>query len=252
MLSLHMLKTARRLYGYTQEELAQKAGKAQRYYTQIENGSSKSAPLLRKLSGILKLRESYLGSLDEYEYIDYPFLADFYQFCIADKNLGEMYRNIVRDICSKSAFVDVIFLLVNPSLIGVKTAPGAYPVMYIAIKDDRDTVFLFKRRLKTRGYARASALTMSDITADNSSLDVSQKLSGKKLVTNTFFRIDYFREALRSMQGTYVYELTKMAHGDLYNRIEEGTVTREEIARLFPGLDFFEGMYQAHTRIKKR
>lgn len=250
MLSLRMLKTARRLYGYTQDELAQKVGKAQRYYTQIENGSSKSAPLISKLSALLKLRESYLGSRDEYEYVDYPFLADFYQFCIADKDLGDMYDKIVKDICSKSAFVDVTFLLVNPSLIGVKMGPGGYPVLYIAIRDDRETVFLIKK--KEKGSFSVGGVRVSYDVESTYSLDETGKLTDRRLEHRIFSKLDTFRDMLQSMRSTYVYETTKMLSEELYHRIEDGSVSREDIAKLFPGIDYFEGMYQAHNRIKKR
>lgn len=250
MLSLRMLKTARNFYGYTQKELAQKVGKAQRYYTQIESGSSKSAPLIKKLSSILRLKESYLGSTAEY--LEYPFLSDFYQFCIAEKNIHDMYRYIVEDICSKSDFVDILFLLVRPSLIGMMPRPGGYPVMYVAIRDDRDTVFLFKRQLKTKGYQLATAMRSSDAASDDHSLDTSQKLSGRQIEIKTFSRLDTFRDMLQSVRGTYVYETTKMISEALYHHIEEGTVTREDIVKLFPNVDYFEGMYQAHKRIRER
>ena len=247
MLRLAMLKTARKLYGYTQEELAQKIGKAQRYYTQIENGSSKSAPLIKQLSSILKLKESFLGASDEY--IEYPFLSDFYVFCLADKDLPYLYKEIVENICSKSDFIDVVFLLGRPSLIGVLPKSGGYPVMYVALRDDRDTVFLFKRQLKTRNF---SLVKKDDIINNKSSLDASQWLSGRQLEIRTFSRVDYFRDRLQLMRGTYVYEITKTVSEELYNRIEEESVTREDIVTLFPKTDYFENLFQAHNKIKKR
>lgn len=250
MLSLHMLKTARRFYGLTQEELAKKIGKTQQYYVQIEKGTSISAPVIKKLSNILNMRESYLWSKGEY--IEYPFLADFYQFCIAEKDAHELYRFIRDDICSKSAFVDVLFLVASPRLIGLTPRLGGNPVMYVAIRDDRDTIFLFKRRVKTRGYALATSESKNDIAADSHSLDASQKLSGKLLEIKTFAGLDYFREIMQDMRGPYVFETTVRVSEDLYHRIEEGTVTREEIAGIYPNVGYFEGMYQAHNRIKKR
>lgn len=250
MLSLRMLKTARKFYGYTQEELAQKIGKTQRYYTQIENGPSKSAPLVKKLSSILQMKESYLGSTAEY--IEYPFVADFYLFCLAEKDLYDLYGKIVEDICSKSEFVDVLFLLVRPSLIGVMPKLSGYPVMYVAIRDDRDTIFLFRRQLKSRGYALMTSVRRSEIAEDGFNLDASQKLSGKQIEIKTFSKSDTFRDMLQSIKGTYVCEMTRMVTEDLYRRIEEGSVTREDIVKLFPSLDYFESMYQAHKRIKKR
>lgn len=245
-----MLKTARKFYGYTQEELAQKIGKAQRYYTQIENGSSKSAPVIKKLSSILKLRESYLGSSGEY--IEYPFLSDFYLLCIAEKDPHELYRYIVDDICSKSDFVDILFLLIRPSLIGAIRRPGGYPVMYVAIRDDRDTIFLFKRRMKTRGHPQVAAVSISEVVADAYALDATKWLGGRELDNTTFTKLDTFRDMLQSIRGTYVFETTTMVSEDLYHHIEDGAVTREDIVKLFPTPDYFEAMYQAHTKIKKR
>ncbi len=250
MLSLRMLKTARLFYGYTQEELAQKIGKSQRYYTQIENGPSKSAPLIKKLSSILQMKESYLGS--SAEYIEYPFVADFYLFCLTEKELYDLYRKIVEDICSKSEFVDVLFLLVRPSLIGVMPRLGGYPVIYVAIRDDRDTIFLFRRKLKTRRYALATSGRSSEIAEDAVNMDGSKKLSSRQVEVKTFFRSDTFRDMLQSIKGTYVCEMTRMVTEDLYRRIEEGSVTREDIVKLFPSVDYFESMYRAHTKIKNR
>lgn len=248
MLSLRMLKTARKFYGYTQEELAQRIGKTQRYYTQIENGPSKSAPLIKKLSSILKIKESYLESSGEY--IEYPFVSDFYPFCVAEKDPYEMYRYIVDDICSKSAFVDVIFLLVRPSLIGMKSRQGGYPVLYIAIRDDRDTLFFFKR--KEKGSLAIGTARVTYEREATYSLDEKGNLSNRKLDHKIFTKLDTFRDMLQSMRSTYVYETTKMVSEDLYQGIEEGSATREEIVKLFPSLDYFEGMYQSHTKLKKR
>ncbi|MDH4163411.1 MAG: helix-turn-helix domain-containing protein [Nitrospirota bacterium] len=234
MLKLKMLRIARKFFGYTQEELAEKIGTSQKYYTQIENGLSKSNPIISKLAGILNIKESFLGSSGEY--IEYPFLSDFYTFCLTDKEIFELYKNISEYVCSPSEFIDIVFLLIRPSLIRVAPTLSGYPVIYFAIRDDRDTVFLFRRKIRTRRLAIAN----------------KPRNDNKEIEIRSFARVDSFRVMLHSLPGTYILESTRMISDELHKQIEDGSVSRNDIVQLFPDAKYFQGQYLAHTKIRSR
>lgn len=226
-----MLEQIRKLYGYTQSELAGKIGISQNFFTQIESGASKSAPSIAKLSDVLRVKKSLL--LSQGEYLEYPFLSDFYVFNLIEHSIVWYYKFIADLICSKSAFIDVIFFLSLPNVPRSPTMPWIMPRRYILMRDDRDTIFLFKRLLKTR----------------------KSRVAGKNMehkFIEPFTMLDSFRRILHSLRETKVHEMTIIAPDDLYEKIDSGEVTRGNVLPFFPDADYFYKQYEVHKTIKGR
>jgi transcriptional regulator with XRE-family HTH domain len=228
-----VLEEIRKLYGYTQEELAGKIGISQNFFTQIETGASKSAPSIAKLSEVLQVKKSLL--LLQGEYIEYPFLSDFYVFNLIEQGIVHSYKFIADLICSKSDFIDAIFLLSNPTLPGYPKTPWGVPIQYILIRDDRDTIFLVKRHIKKRRFP---------ITRN--------RQENREIEVRTFPLGDSFRRILHSLGETPIYETTMTVPEDLYKKIETGVVKRDDVLPFFPNADYFYKQYEAHKRIKER
>lgn len=229
MLLFFMLEQIRKLFGYTQDDLAKKIGISQNYYTQIETGSAKSAPVIAKISNELKIKESFLTSLGEY--VEYPFLSDFYTFQLIEQRIVQSYKFLIEYICSKSKCIDIVFFLVR----GGSYRTGLSPIFYIALKDDHGTLFLFKRRSKS--FVRYAGI---------------QRRESKEIESRTFPLIDFFREELYKIPSTYVYEQTILTSDELFNKIENIEVSREDILPYFPDLAYFDLLYRAHKEIKSR
>lgn len=226
-----MLEEVRKLFGYTQEELADKIGITQNYYTQIETGASKSTPVIEKISKALKIKESFLTS--QGEYVEYPFLSDFYIFFLTDKRIFQSYTFVIDYICSRSKFIDAIFFLRRAE---TRFSPFP-PVIYLALRDDHDTVFLFKRRSKTRMPATASG---------------GGPWQRKEIESKVFPFVDSFREKLHGLRSAYIYEGTILIPDELFKKVEDNEVSRDDIISYFPGSGYFEGSARAHSEVKKR
>ncbi|MDA8090452.1 MAG: helix-turn-helix transcriptional regulator [Nitrospiraceae bacterium] len=202
-----MLTQIRKLFGYTQAELAKKVGVTQNYYTQIENGLSKSAPLIGKISNEIKIKESFLLGHGKHEY---PFLSDFYIF-----NPSPSFENsdfVLKYICAPSDFIDVVFLS--------DLSTRRVVITCLAMRDDHDTVFLFKRQVNVPG-------------------------------SRIYLFSDNFRDELHYLVPSLVYETTRRIPDKFMQIIENGTVERNDVIELFPGVEYFEEMYKAHKVLKK-
>ncbi len=232
---ISMLDKVRKLFGYTQEELGRIIDVDQRYYTRIETGAVRSSGHLEKLASTLKIRESFLTFSGAGEYDEYPFLSNFYVFCLTDTKINDSYEFILKHICAKSEFIDVLFL---HSRLSQFKPPfiGGRPVIYIAMKDDRNTIFLFKRRIRTRRFPVAVSKPASD---------------SREIEIRTFPRVEYFREQLQS-STPYVHDMTRTVPSELYEKIEEGAVTRDHFLFFFPDKKYFSGLYNAHEKLKIR
>jgi len=228
-----MLEKVRKLFGYTQEELGQKINVDQRYYTRIETGAVRSSAHIGKLAAELKIRESFLTFSGAGEYDEYPFLSDFYVFCLTDNKANDSYEFILKHICAKSEFIDILFLHVRSSLVRTSFT-GGLPVMYIAMKNDRDTIFLFRRQVRTRRFSVAGARPSSN---------------NREIEIKTFPRVESIREQLHALTP-YVHDMTRTVSAELYEMIESGAVTRDAILPFFPGENYFHGQYKAHTKMK--
>jgi transcriptional regulator with XRE-family HTH domain len=239
-----MLENIRKLYGYTQEELAKMIGTTQQFYTQIETGSARGSRLLSKLSDVLKIKGSCLAP--DAGYVEYPFLSDFYVFCLTEARLTPAHEWIAKYICAKSEFIDMVSFLVSPSQLEVKERvrwrwPG-YPVGYFALKDDRDTVFLFKRRRRSRPFRAGEEFGRRP-------RDIESRIFGS---------LDFFREMLHSLrpsgsfQGPYIYERTIMTGLELFAHIEQARVVRDDILKCFLSTEDLHMLCNMHMSIKKR
>ena len=219
-----MLQEIRKLFGYTQEELAKKVGVTQNYYTQIESGSSRSAPLITRLSTELKIKESFLLG----EYHDYPFLADSYNFCLTERKTVQAYRFIHTFICGPSKYVDVVFFLRHPKRI-INLGPT---VVCITIRDDHNNVFIFTTRVKSFSHSPGRGRLRDE--------------PKKEVFHTTFPRVDSFREDLHKLHSTYVYEKSVGMDEVLENAVESGTVKKELIMAYFPTKEYLFGLCKAH------
>lgn len=229
-----MLEQIRKLYGHTQAELAGKIGISQNFFTQIESGASKSAPSIAKLSEVLQIKQSLL--LSQGEYLEYPFLADFYVFNLMDYGLIQSYKFIADLICSKSAFIDVIFFLATPILPATKMRPANLSLIrHILLRDDRNTIFLFKRHFKTRGFTIAGG-----------------RRENREIEVTNFTMVDSLRKILHSLREIKVHEMTITEPEGFHEKIVSGEVKREDVLPFFPDADYFHKQYEAHKTIKGR
>ena len=108
--------------------------------------------------------------------------------------------------------------------------------MYIAIRDDRGTIFLVKRRLRTRRFSMAGKRPRSD----------------QEVELRLFPLVDSFREMLHDLPKTYLHEVTKPLSDELFKDIEEDAVTKVDLLQFFPNDSYFLGQYEAHKNLKPR
>jgi transcriptional regulator with XRE-family HTH domain len=226
-----MLEQIRKLYGYTQTELAREAGITQNFFTSIETGKIRAASSLSKIAEVLQIKTSIL--LSQGEYIDYPFLADFYIFTPKERNVVQLYKLISDLICSKSEIIDAAFLFANPSEPDFVGETGEISLRHILLRDDRGTVFLFRRNHKSK------------ISSSN-----RRVREDKERGITTFPMADSFRRILHSLNGTKVHERSLTETSDLSNKIEAGTVKKDDVLHLFPDVQFFHAQYDAHKAFK--
>jgi len=204
-------------------------------------GAVRSSAHMGRLAELLKIRESFLTFSGAGVYDEYPFLADFYVFCLTDKKIADSYEFILKYICARSEFIDALFLHVRSSLMGAPYS-GGRPVIYIVMKDDRGTMFFLRRHLRAKGFGRAGARLGED---------------RREIEVRTFPRVDYFREQLH-LSTKYVHDMTGTVPAELYEKIEgrdenaekRSLVTRDDLLSFFPGGEYFLGQYEAHAKAK--
>jgi transcriptional regulator with XRE-family HTH domain len=221
-----MLEQVRKLFGYTQDELAKGIGISQNYYTQIETGKAKSAPVIGKLSRRLNIAASFLMSRGEY--YEYPFLADLYFFNLTEQRIFQSYKFIIEYICSRSRYIDIVFFL-------LRKPPSEFlsrsPIFYIAIRDDHRTLFVFRRRSKMRRHAPGDARVGSTRTAKEEEIRV-------------FPLVDLFREELHKLP--YIYENTFLMDDQLFDQFEKEEIARKRLLSFFPDAGYFYKLYELH------
>ncbi len=164
----------------------------------------------------------------------HSFLSDFYIFRLTDNKINDSYEIILKHICGRSAFIDVLFLHVRPSLVKAPVVAMGHPVLYIAIRDDHNTFFLLRRNLRTRGYSVAT---------------FNKTSARREVEIKTFPRVDSFREGLHAATP-YVHDMTRTVPVKLFELIESDAATRDDILPFFPSADYFRGQYEAHTIMK--
>ncbi len=226
-----MLDHVRKLFGYTQSELAAKVGITQNYYTQIETGSSKSAHVIAKISKELRIKESFLISVGEYT--EYPFLGNFYIFYLPERRAIQGYKFLLDYICSPSKFVDVVFFFIRPPS---HRMPLYSFTVYIAFRDDHDTVFLLKRQNKTTTFSVARK------TKD------AKPYQKENVRYKMFSLIDIFREELHKLRTTYVYEKTVRIGDDFLDAIEKGVISRGDVLAYFPTEEYISGLCKSRGK----
>jgi transcriptional regulator with XRE-family HTH domain len=222
-----MLEEIRRLFGLTQEQLASRIFVKQSQITQIESGTSKSAPLIKKISRELGIKESLLTSSGKYE--EYPFLKDFYIFSLNEKKLGRSYDFIIKYFCSESSYIDVIFF-------GKKIVPILNSaIVSMALRDDRDTIFLFKRRVKIPDFSSQAKV-----------------MGAKQRESIILPALDYFRTELHELQETAVFEKTVRISEELHIQIQNDNVRKKDISVYFPSTESLIHLGEVHRKIKPR
>jgi transcriptional regulator with XRE-family HTH domain len=220
------MRLMRLLYGYTQAELAKEIKKSQKYYTQIETGKVKFSRLTSELANVLKVREPFLTS--QVEYTEYPFVSNFYVFYLYEP-VATSYEAIDELVCSRSSKIDAIFLIRNP-LEDLQHRWVFTSVHYIALRDSHNTIFLVKAPVRP-AFVRP----------------------GRKIMESDSIRsADTFRMRLHNRRNTVVYEKTIVAPNELENKIRSNTVTREDIAPLFPDQNFFFNLYQLNLKTDQK
>ena len=243
-----MLEHIRKLFGYTQEELASKIGVTQNYYTQIETGSSRSAPLISKISKELKIKESFLSSSGEY--IDYPFLDNFYIFYLPERRIVQSYKFFLDYICSPSDYVDIVFFFTRPTHYRM---PLFSSIIYIALRDDHDTVFLLKRPTRTM-FSTIDKEGMKAMSFSVSGRRIAKQgetvvRDAKQDIKTTFFSlVDIFREDLHKLQTTYVYEKTVRIGDDFIAAVDRGEIKRDNILPYFPTNEYIRRLCESRRK----
>ncbi|MGO9379975.1 MAG: helix-turn-helix domain-containing protein [Dissulfurispiraceae bacterium] len=225
-----MLEQIRKLFGYTQRELAGQVGIDQRYYTQIETKKSKSAKVIKSLSDKLQIKESYLTFGGD----EYPFMSDFYVFSLSDSFILSHLFAIETLIIRRSAVVDVVFFIAVGQEYGQPYNKTGHQVVYIALKDDQNTVFLLKRPKSTM-HTRMVRIPLSE---------------NKEITIHTFPAIIPFLVRLHSLPDTIVNDRAKIVSWELCEKIEVNRVVRDDILEFFPDNSFFRRQLKLHLGIK--
>jgi transcriptional regulator with XRE-family HTH domain len=248
-----ILELTRKLFGYTQAELAKKIGKTQNYYTLIETGRATSRPVLKKLSHHLKIDEGFLDGEFELPFeFSYPFLSDFYVFYLKD-NDRNAYEYILRFICRNSELIDIVFLLFRFPIGSKKRFGGKRPIMMMALRDDKNTVFLFRRHEKlnlgpsyTKG--KLNLLAMAGVKGEEH--DMTEYPTIEK--GSPLLDVELFLDKLNDLEGPVVFQQSVNVSMDLAKKVENGSVSRADILNLFPDTEYFRKLYENHLKIEKK
>ncbi len=208
-----MLSEVRKLLGLTQRQLAEKVATTQNYYAVIESNPSRSSPVMRKVAAALKMTEQFLALGDNSRY---PFRGDFYVFYLDEKRPFSGYSFLNTYICKESAFIDIVFFLRIPPIAAVSPE-----IVCFAIKDDHDTIFLLtgKTGRNPVGYN----------------------------IEYVVPRVDFFRKDLYK-SDILVYERTFVASDELYGKLRNKTIGREDVIGFFPNKKYFQRLYEAHKK----
>lgn len=229
-----MLSEIRKLFDFTQGELAERIGITQNYYAVIESNPGKSAPAMKKLSAELKITEEFLALGDRSKY---PFLSDFYFFYLDEHRTFSGYDFLNTKICTESSFVDIVFFIKMRSLPTLKfSAPMR--IVSFAMRDDRDTVFLVTCKAKRRHFHIAGRNNPKSKKIDNEEV---------KFIYLVPF-VDLLRKDLYKNDKWLVSERTVLMPDELYNKLEKGVIKRKDIIDFFPDNNHFKRLYEAHTK----
>ena len=243
------LELTRKLFGYTQAELAKKIGKTQNYYTLIETGRAKSRPVLKKLSSILKIDEGFLNSEHELPYVgSYPFQTDFYVFFLkeSDRLSHEYIQNY---IFGPSELIDITFFELTLPFPFERKLINKRPIVMMALRDDHDTVFLFRRqdRQPTKALEKEQEKSDKEVKVRGFSVTVIPQLEKGSRLLN----IDLFLNRLNDLKGPDVFQKSVNISLELLLKIEKGSVTKNDILEYFPDEAFFQRLSEKHSKLAK-
>lgn len=97
----------RKLFGYTQSELAQKIGKTQNYLTLVETGRAKSAPVINKIAKLFKISPTFLTE-DPRDPLNPIFLSNYYFFTLK-RNDFRLYIFLLTCLSTYSSVIEIVY-----------------------------------------------------------------------------------------------------------------------------------------------
>lgn len=216
-----MLKEIRTLFGYTQSQIAEKAGITQNYYTLVETGKYKQPPALSKIANALNLKRNFLifGNL-----IEYPFTSDFYIFTInkAHAHYDPRLDFLLKFIIAPAKYVDILILEWT-----VNVYPGSESCL--AVRDDHGTIFLVRR------------------TIQMATVDMSGKKEKLNLYDNIIDLIEYKQSGFYEANNYLYVKIVNIPIG-MVPKIKDGTISKEDIITFFPSIDFFKKLYEVRKK----
>lgn len=269
-----MLKKVRQLFGYTQEELAAKMTPPmkQNYYALIESDPNRSAPAVEKIGEFLGISVDFLLRKKSY-----PFTRNFYIFTLRDEP-RYAYPDIFSYLLQQSTYLDVIFFEAGTDFFWKKPFP-----VCIAVKDDRGTIILINRRAKRRTLSVAGQPKSKTVETENLvSLNLFRQLLYEKeyvyektlaMEDSLYKKIKKAVDRIVTAEGTTAAteRVTDESNpdiepisGDIRATIAQGVssdaelseetnqqiepVSREDIDKFFPNLEFFQELYERHRK----
>ncbi|MBI1767113.1 MAG: helix-turn-helix transcriptional regulator [Bacteroidetes bacterium] len=221
----------RKLFGYTQAELAKMIGTTQNYLTLIETGKGKSTPVIKKVAKLLQINPAFLS-----ESSDAPgkliFLGDFYVFALKSNDF-QPYIFLLKCHSGYSRFIEVVYIFSDGPL-STKPRSSSYPrpLEGVGVKDDRGTIFFFKGQDGRK--------------LDTVILNMTPPSHGP---------IRGFGRSRFSSQPVFAPDMIERrikAPAELSNKIHDGTTTRSDISKLFFSPDYFKKLAEWHSNVACR
>lgn len=225
-------EATRKLFGYTQRELAQKIGKTQNYLTLIETGRAKSAPVISQISQLLQVNAAFLSG-DLPAHGDPIFLDDYYVFTLKT-DYFQPYIFLLKCLSAYSSFIEVVYVFSDVPISANKRS-GTYPrpLEGVGIKDDRGTIFFFRGQ-----NGRKLDTLILNLTPPSQSPIID-------------FGGNRFFSPLVIVSSNMIERRIK-ASAELCKQILEGSTTRSDISKIFFRIEYWKKLAGLHSKLELR